>query len=215
MARQRITAITPIADDASRAAVRVGRRVVARLSWAQVEALALAVDQPWDDELAGRVADAAAMTKALRHAQSALARRAHSRFELAGKLRKRGHEAEVCRQVLDELQRRGELDDEAFAHALVREELARKPAGAMLLRQKLAQKGVERSLAERVVAEALADVEQVEPATALARRRAASLARLEPMTRRRRIYGLLARRGFDRDTIEAALRAVEGDEQQM
>ena len=212
MADARITAITPIDDDASRAAVRVGRRIVARLSWAQIEALALAVDQPWDDDLAARVADAAELTKAMRHAQSTLARRPHSRYELGGKLRKRGHGADVCRQVLDTLEQRGELDDEAFAHALVREELARKPAGAMLLRQKLAQKGVPRAIADRVVSEALAERDQVEPATQLARRRAMSLARLDAVTRRRRLHGLLARRGFDRDTIDAALRAVEGDE---
>ncbi|MEX0885603.1 MAG: regulatory protein RecX [Phycisphaeraceae bacterium] len=207
-----ITAITPNRDDPSRASVRVGRRIVATLSWSRLEELALAVGQAWDEPLAQRVADAAGQDKAMRDALRLLARRAQSRSELVQKLRRRGHGSETCERVVERLADRGEVDDEAFARALIREELARKPAGPMLLRQKLAQKGVDRAMAERVVGEAFAEADQVGPAVELARKRWPSLARFDPATRRRRLYGVLARRGFDADTIRQALQSVEGDD---
>ena len=38
-------------------------------------------------------------------------------------------------------------------------------------------------------------------------------ARLDPRTRRQRLYALLVRRGFDGDTIETALRVERGDDE--
>jgi regulatory protein len=52
------------------------------------------------------------------------------------------------------------------------------------------------------------EVDQAGAAIQLARKRAASLGGLDPLARRRRLYGFLARRGYEADEIRAALAVV-------
>ena len=111
-------------------------------------------------------------------------------------------------RVLDRLESLKLLDDEAFGRMVIRSELSRKAAGPRLLSQKLWQKGIDRKLAERLIAEAVRPGDQTEEATELARRRLRTMARLDPAARKRRLYGLLARRGFGPDTIDAVMRAL-------
>ena len=55
------------------------------------------------------------------------------------------------------------------------------------------------------------DDEQLTSATEFARKRAASLARYDAATRKRRLYGQLARRGFTPDVIRSAMEAVDAE----
>ncbi len=221
-----ITAIRPTQRDPNRATVRVGRtradgspskgRVVATLNQREIEALGLSVGLRWDDALAERVAVAATEDKAFRAAMNRLARRAMSTGMIRQKLRELGHDAEVSQRVLDRLDRLGLLDDEAFGRALIREATRSKPAGPRLLRQKLFQKKLDAALIDRLLEEHDAEQRQREDpdaeAIAFAVKRAASLERFDPVTRKRRLYGQLARRGFGPDTIQRALAvALEGD----
>ncbi|MEX2671698.1 MAG: regulatory protein RecX [Phycisphaeraceae bacterium] len=205
----RITVIRSTRHDPSRATVRVsGQGVVATLPRQRIAELALAVDMPWTDELAARVVAAASYDKALRQAMHRLARRGYSRADMDRKLRQLDYSADVRQQVLDRLGELGYLDDEALGRALVRELQARKPAGPHLLRQKLYQKGLDRELIDRLVAENRDTQDQASDAAHLLRRRMPSMARLDPATRKRRLYSLLARRGFDTDAIQAAFDTV-------
>lgn len=219
-----ILAIKPTQRDANRATVRVGStqrkadgsrrkgRVVATLTSRAIADLGLQVGQAWDDRLAERVEAAAGIDKAMRAAMNRLSRRAMSGWMLRDKLKTLGHSALVIDAVLDRLADLDLLDDEQFGRALVREVMARKPAGPALLKQKLFQKGIRGALADRLVADATDDGDaQRESAISLARKRAASMANLDKQTRDRRLYGQLARRGFDPDTIRAAMEAVRSD----
>lgn len=202
---ERITSIRPTQKNPSRVTVRVGRKVVATIAVSKVEELGLAVGQDYDDALAGRLARAAVFDKALRQAMNRLNRRAMSRRDLDQKLRKLEYEQAVREAVLDWLEDKGFLDDRAYGRALVEATLRRKPAGPQLLRQKLYQKGINRSLIEKLVGDAT-DAQDLAPgAVELARKKLASLRRYDIDTRKRRIYGLLARRGFNPDTISSVM----------
>jgi len=219
---QVIVGIVSTQRDANRATIRVGvsedgsagerakkGKVVATLTVRLISDLGLHVGQAWSDRLAEQVEQATGIDKAMRAAMNRLARRAMSGWMLRDKLRTLGHEADVIDGVLERLAELELLDDERFGRALIREVMGRKPAGPALLKQKLYQKGIRGALADRLVAEATADDQsQRDAAIAFARKRAASMARLDAQARQRRLYGQLARRGFDPDTIHAAIRAV-------
>jgi len=200
-----ITAIKPTQRNPKRVTIRIGRKVVATLPMSKVEDLGLAVGQTWDDALAQRVAQAGVYDKALRQAMNRLNRRAMSRRDLDKKLQGLEYEQPVREQVLDRLTEMKFLDDEAYARALIDATLRRKPAGPQLLRQKLYQKGIDRSLIEKLVGEAT-DAQDLAPDAAdLARKKLRSMQRLDIETRKRRLYGLLARRGFNPDTISSVM----------
>lgn len=208
-AQRRITAIVPRPSNPDRLSVRVDGKAVVVLSSARVAELGLQVGQAWDESLAQQADQAAAFDKALKRAMNRLAARAMSRRTLDRKLRDLGYDEPVRQRVLDRLTQLGYLDDEAYARAVIRDILARKPAGPFLLRQKLMQKGLDRDIIDRLVSEELGGVDSVEQAVDLARRRLRQMSRLDPPTRKRRLYGLLARRGFDPDTITAALTQLQ------
>lgn len=210
-----ITRITPTKRDPLRLTLRAGGRVVATLPRDQVEALGLAVGLAWTDELARRIGPAVDCDKAWRYAVRALGRRALSRGELIDRLRRRGHEAKTAEQVVDRLTDKGWLDDAAYGRSVIQAERARKPAGARLLRHKLAAKRVPRDVAERLVDEAEKDHDPVAAARSFAeqRLRSATLQRADAQARKRRLWGQLARRGFDAHTIRQALQPLLGDDQ--
>lgn len=224
-AQEVILELRPTQRDANRATVRVGLpvrkadgtkrkgRVVATLSSRAIADLGLHVGQVWTEALALEVEVGVGFDKAMRAAMNRLSRRAMSGQMVRDKLRMLGHEAVVVAAVLERLADLDLLDDERFGRALIREVMARKPAGGALLKQKLYQKGIRGSLADRLVSEATSDSDaQRDAAEAFARERAASMARLDAATRRRRLYGQLARRGFDLDTIRYAMQAVGRDD---
>ena len=211
----KIVSLVPTQRDPNRAMIRVGTgigrgKVVATMSIKLLHDLGVQVDQAWTKELEERVAEAVLYDKAFRAATRRLARRAMSRKMVADKLRELGHPPELGNRVLDRLEELELINDEAYGQALLRDILGRKPAGPQLLKQKLYQKGISGSLADQLIREATADDDdQRQSAIDFARKRARSLARYDPPTRKRRLYGQLARRGFDPDTIRAAINAVE------
>lgn len=222
-----IVALRPTQRDANRATIRVGRkgdsatpgrkkpRVVATMTTRLISDLGLHVGQVWTEALALEVEQGAGFDKAMRAAMSRLSRRMMSGWMLRDKLKGLGHEHVVIDAVLERLAELDLLDDAAFGRALIRDVMGRKPAGPMLLKQKLFQKGIRGSLADRLVSEATADVdEQQDAAIAFALKKAASMAHLDKIVRDRRLYGQLARRGFASDTIRAAMDTVKrGDDE--
>ena len=205
-----ITAISPIKRKAGGFAVKVDGRVAATLRESSVVELRLEVGRAWDEHLAEQVARAQAFDKAFDAALGRLNRRAMSRRQLKDRLKGLGHEEAIAERVLDRLADLGFLDDEAFGRELIRQTLNAGPASPRLLQSKLAQRGLEGDLIDRLVAEQAPSAAQAaQGAAAFARKKLATLARLDPLARKRRLWGMLARRGFDHDTIETALRDMD------
>jgi regulatory protein len=137
-----------------------------------------------------------------KRALALLARREHSRAELAARLAPRAESEAALAALLDDLERRGALSDERYAEARARS-LARK-YGAARIRHELRAKGVAEALVERAAAG-----DELERARAiLARRYAQPAATQEERARRARF---LQGRGFSHDTIRRALSLSSAD----
>lgn len=79
-----------------------------------------------------------------------LARREHSRRELEQKLARRGWEEALIASCLDELALAGLQSDERFAESFARARIDR-AYGPLRIRAELAQRGIDRSLAQAVL----------------------------------------------------------------
>lgn len=213
-----ITAIAPSRRNAQRAVVKVNGKPVVTLSMSLIGELGLSVDQPWDEPLATKVRDAADYDRAYRAATQRLNRRQLSITQLSQKLRQLGHAAIVIDRVIDRLGELGLLDDHALGQTIIQSIMSRKPSGPRFLRAKLRQRGLGADLVDRLIQETQADSQTaVDQAIILARRKLKTMpANLDSIVRRRRLWGLLARRGFDPDAIEQALlqllRLTDSDE---
>lgn len=151
----------------------------------------------------GRASDPAraAIDAALR----ILTARDRSRATLLRKLAEKQHDPAHAAAAADHLTSLGLLDDRRYAENLVRAQLARKPAGRTFLIARLRKDGIDQQLAETVVAKTLAPRDLAAEVADLARRKARTMDRLAPEVRDRRLFAMLARRGFDPDTARAAL----------
>jgi regulatory protein len=203
-----ISDIRPVASDPNLRHVRVDDSAVATLRAADIEALSLAVGQRWTAALARQVEETIALNKARKQAMSLLSRRGYSRAELIERLVKRQHEARVAEAIADELQRDGWLNERAYAEDVVRGTVRRGPAGRRLIQERLQRRGVAGDIAGEVTAQAASGQDDRQAALELARRRLATMAGIDPAKARRRLAGLLARRGFDDEVIAGTLRSL-------
>jgi regulatory protein len=133
----------------------------------------------------------------------ALARREHSRTELARKLAPHAESAQALEQLLEALAARRQLSDERYAEARAHQ-LARK-YGAARIRHELRAKGVD----EAIVARAAVAGERERAAAILARKYRAPATTREERARRMRF---LQSRGFSHDTIRTLLSSDAADE---
>ncbi|HCT45618.1 MAG TPA: hypothetical protein DF699_10440, partial [Phycisphaerales bacterium] len=112
------------------------------------------------------------------------------------------YEADAIEWAIERLTELRVLNDEEYARMVVRSQLSRKPAGRRLLSGKLREKGIEQSIIDLVLDEALEERDPLADARKLAQQAARSISdRHAPEVRVRRITGRLARRGFDFDVI--------------
>jgi regulatory protein len=142
-----------------------------------------------------------------------LARREHSRAELASKLMRRleeGQDRADVDAVLDDLQRRKLLSDERFAASLVRTRAPR--YGAARLKLELKARGVTAAIA----AEALNQLSAGDGGSEFDRARAVWSRRFgaapQSLTERSRQARFLEARGFSSEVIRKVLRGLVGDD---
>lgn len=185
--------------------ISVDGKVAFTLSNIMFDKLSLSVGQTIDDILESRIEQAKQFDAARRTALQRLNRRALSRRELEQKLRQKSYETEVIHMVLDDLTEKQLLDDRQYAQMFVDSQLRQKPAGKRLLLAKLRAKGVEAGIADAAADEALQEVDQVEAATELVRKKLSTLSRYDLATKQRRLWSMLARRGFDGDVIKQVM----------
>ena len=211
-----ITSIKPTAKDPTRASIKVDGRFVGALPHARVVELGFAVGRQWSADDQQKLDAALAYDKAWRDAMRPLNRRALSGKQLRDKLTEKGHAPKTIDAVQARLEELGVMDDLSYGRSLIRQTMSRKAAGPRLLRQKLMQKGVERSLIDKLLAEACGDQpdNQVDAAAELVEKklRTVSMQRLEPAEQKRKLWGMLARRGFEVDTIRRALESIRVDD---
>lgn len=136
--------------------------------------------------------------------------RPRSVAELRRKLIQRGEPADEVEQVLARLIDQRLLDDAEFARQFARTRVQGSGASRWRILQELARKGVARDVADRAM-QTLVEAEGVDPADSVhrvAEKKWKSLDKLDDLTRRRRLYAFLARRGFNPDEIRGAMNTL-------
>jgi len=138
-----------------------------------------------------------------------LERTRRTRADLTRRLRDKGFAGSVVAGVVERLTGVGLLDDVEYARAFLAGRWGRRAAGWRVLEQDLRRRGVEREDIERARARFEAEqgpADEVRLARRVAVQAERRYAALDPRVRRQRLYALLARRGFDGDVIQQALR---------
>jgi len=144
----------------------------------------------------------AAFREALRTALRYLERRARTQVEIERRLRRDRTPPLAVERVVVRLSDLGYLDDQAFAASFARDRVRLRPCAPRHMCRELAARGVADAAARAGVEAALAELG--ETASSLleqaARHQAARVNKGDPVGRRR-LFGRLQRRGFNREEI--------------
>jgi regulatory protein len=207
-----ITQITEHPRKPGRYVIEVDGREFATVTADALAATKARVGIVVDDRLAAHLREANELTAAYDRALNLLAFRARSARELQRRLEQKGVTRERAERVIAKLRDLGLVDDADFARQLTRSKLY---AGASRRRvhQELFKRGVSREVADAAVEqvtedEGLGDDASIER---VARKKWRTLVELDTVTRRRRLYGFLARRGFDADDVSRMVRLLEAE----
>lgn len=143
-------------------------------------------------------------------ALSLLSFRDRSVKELQKRLLEKGCAEEQIAPTIARLQESGLLDDARFAAERARAGIVGKARSRRQIEHDLAQRGVTREVASAAIRQVLADegTSELEVAVRAARKKAKTLARLDPQAQRQKLYAFLARQGHAPDLVRRALRAV-------
>ncbi|MEP6618955.1 MAG: regulatory protein RecX [bacterium] len=204
-----ISAIVAANRHPGRFDVLVDGSFLARLSVDALERLHLAVGRSVDG-IEERIAGEAAQLKVYDRALNMLAFRARSSTELARALVRKGEDKTTVDLAIARLQLQGLLDDAAFAQSFTRAKVLGANQSRRRVQQGLAKKGVARDVTDAAISAVFEEegVDQQALVEQIARKKLHSLAKLEPLVRKRRLYGFLARRGYDGEDIRRAMLAV-------
>ena len=143
-------------------------------------------------------------------AMEALQGRLHSRAELQKKLMRREYGEEVVSAVLDDLVRMGYVDDERFAKTKALSAAQYKQHGRRRAFMELRKAGVTGEVADKALTDVYSEHDSTAVARQLAEKQAPRLKKLDPVVARRRLVGMLQRRGFDYDAIKPVVDEVLG-----
>lgn len=123
--------------------------------------------------------------------------RPRSTKEISDYLNKKGYDETNILQAILYLTENKLLNDEEFARMLCRDKLTLKPVGKTSMRQLFYKKGVERTLAEKIIGEFYSSEIENKMALKEAERKYKRVASLPTVTQKKRIYEHLVRRGYD------------------
>jgi regulatory protein len=201
-----ITALAPVGVDAVRTSVRCGPKTVGVVATTEIADLGLRIGTTLTESLIARIEHFSAIEKARTAALRLVNARQYSKEKLAQRLRKRGFDGAVIAPVIERLENAGLLNDAEYGRILIRQIHASKPAGDRLVRSKLAEHGVARALIDELIAQSKSDRPDPMDDPKLERlvvRKMASMQHLDAGTQSRRLFAMLARRGFDAEVARA------------
>jgi len=167
----------------------------------ELSAAHVAIATPRADNSTASGAENTALLIALRLLES----QPRTRVELERALARRGVPTDAATAVLDRFAEVGLIDDEAFAQAWVTSRHAGRGLSRRALAVELRQRGVDAETIGAAVSVVSSDEEEA-AATILVNRRLRTMAGLPRETARRRLLGMLARRGF---STGLALRVID------
>jgi regulatory protein len=140
-------------------------------------------------------------SRAKNNAYALLRQRPRSVYEIRSRLKLNGYDDDLVEDVIANLKRSGELDDERFARLWVESRMRMNPAGDAVLKHELKSKGVSDAIVETVLSEKAGKYDEYELAFSMAKERFERLKKLDRRKAMKRVYDFLLRRGFEYDNI--------------
>lgn len=178
-----------------------------------VERFKLVIGMDLTDAELEKVKGAETQQKALDKGLAILSKRLHSTAEIRTKLSKAKYSPDQVESAIVQLTRLGYLDDARFAKSKASAAAEYRKHGRRRAYVELIKSGVEKETARRTSEEVYEAHDSLKVARELAAKKAPSLLRLDRQTARRRLTGMLLRRGFNFDEIKPVLDEVLGADQ--
>ncbi|MBI5213965.1 MAG: regulatory protein RecX [Nitrospirae bacterium] len=150
--------------------------------------------------------DKNALESALKNAFRLLGYRDRSEKEMLEKLMQKGFSAEVAGNAVAYLKNRGFIDDRRFAGILKKTAAERKHLGRSGTLAYLINKGISGDIADEILGD---EDDYLDTARNLIEKKMRSLKSCDGETIKRRLWGMLARRGFSYGTINKALKSFD------
>ena len=147
---------------------------------------------------------------AYNYALNLLSARPYAIRALHRKLIQKEYSAADADDAIRRLVDNGLLSDEKYAQQYARSKILSTGASKRRLTQDLYRKGIKGDVAAAAIASVIVD-EEIDTAAVVervARKKLAQLGDLEPLVLRRRLFGFLARRGYDVDEIKRVVAAL-------
>lgn len=130
-----------------------------------------------------------------------------SESELRQRLVRKRFPAEAIESVIARFQKEGMLDDEKFARLYALSRIQSRVLGKGQIRRELTHRGISPALVTKAMG-SIEDFDEFEAAKDLAARQAGRMKGLPPDAKKRRLHGMLLRRGFPAEVIFKVLREV-------
>jgi regulatory protein len=133
--------------------------------------------------------------------------RARGVNELRRLLIRKGEPEADLDAAIERLRAAGVLDDANFARQLTRSKALGPGHSRRRIQQELSKRGVAREISDEAIEEVFSEegVDDSASIERVARKKLRLLSRVDDDTKRRRLYGFLARRGYDGDDIRTVL----------
>lgn len=208
---QTISAIEVVATDPLLRRIKIGRNTLATLPIDDVEEIGVTQGEILTDELASAIEQVVMRLKIRKTAQMLIKRRAYSRGELIKKLQSTCRDSHLIEMVVDDLCKTGAINDEAYAQSIAMSLTQQGPISQSQLKQKLTSRHIKPDLAQQIAEQSLEENDPVKAAIAFARKRIRTMQSKPQLVITRRLWGALARRGFDSETIRIVMNKVELD----
>jgi regulatory protein len=146
--------------------------------------------------------------RALNNAYALLRQRPRSEHEIRERLRLKGYEEAIVEDIVALLKKAGDIDDTRFARLWVESRMHLNPAGDVVLKYELKEKGVSEDIIEATLAEKAGKFDEYEVAFSMAKERFERFKKLDRQKAMKRVYDFLVRRGFKYDTVRRIIETL-------
>lgn len=134
--------------------------------------------------------------------------RPRSEFEIRQRLKLKGYGDGIIDYCIEDLKRRGHINDEKFARFWIDSRMHLNPVGDIVLKHELKEKGIADSIIEATLESKAKTYDEYEVAFNMACERFERLKKLDRRKAAKRVYDFLLRRGFKYDTIKRIIEAI-------
>ncbi len=141
-----------------------------------------------------------------------LSRRQRTEKEIRDKLRSKEFADEEIVKTIENLRGLGFLNDEKFARSYIRHQLALRPKGKVVFKQKLLLLGIKKEIVDQALTETFQETSQEDAALKAAEKfiKKSSKSRDDPHKTKQKLAAFLTRRGFSWDVVSPILKTILG-----